>query len=135
MSRFRISQKATTELRLLSLLRSGGLTGWRRNYPLPGKPDFVFPAERLVLFVDGCFWHGHQCGRNLTPKRNAPYWLEKILRNRRRDLTITGALRREGWTVLRIWECRLNRQPTACLTRVALALARRRNCAGRRLLP
>jgi DNA mismatch endonuclease (patch repair protein) len=81
MSRIRSSGTKTTEERLAGLLRKAGLKGWRRQWPLPGKPDFAWPRDKVALFVDGCFWHGHNCGRNLTPKRNAQAWKEKIDNN------------------------------------------------------
>ena len=51
----------STELRLISLFKEFGITGWRRNYPVKGRPDFVFLNRRIAIFVDGCFWHGHEC--------------------------------------------------------------------------
>jgi DNA mismatch endonuclease (patch repair protein) len=75
---------------------------------LPGKPDLVFPARRKVIFVHGCFWHGHDCkaGRK-QPKTNADYWTVKLGRNRARDLANQALLREHGWDVLVIWECRI----------------------------
>jgi DNA mismatch endonuclease, patch repair protein len=118
MSRIRSDRNATTELKLASLLRASRLRGWRRNYPLLGKPDFVFPKSKVAVFVDGCFWHGHDCGRNLKPKRNAPLWREKFAANRRRDARVTRALRGAGWRVIRIWECALTKRPNSCLARI-----------------
>lgn len=63
MAAVRSTGNRTTELRLASILRANGITGWRRHQPLPGKPDFVFRRERLAVFADGCFWHG--CPRHL----------------------------------------------------------------------
>src|SRR2546425_2156112 len=111
MSRVRSKGNATTELRMIQLLRSMKLRGWRRNYPLPGNPDFVWAHAKLVLFVDGCFWHGHACGRNLKPRRNAELWEQKIEENKRRDRRVTRLLRSEGWTVVRVWECQLRKHP------------------------
>ena len=122
MSRVRSSRNITTELTLLTLLRAAKLSGWRRNYPLSGKPDFVFSGAKLAVFVDGCFWHGHGCGRNLTPKRNVAAWREKIRINQRRDRRITRKLRASGWSVVRIWECALARRPEACVRRVRRVL-------------
>lgn len=102
MSRIRGKHNATTELKLVSLFRVARVRGWRRNFPLPGKPDFVFPKSKLAVFVDGCFWHGHGCGRNLKPKCNASLWREKFATNRRRDARVTRALRGAGWQVIRI---------------------------------
>ncbi len=118
MSRIRGSGNATTELRLIALLRAARVTGWRRRYPLPGKPDFTFPLSRLALFVDGCFWHGHDCGRNLTPKRNAAFWQNKVARNQRRDRVVGRQLRALGWRVIRVWECALARDPSRFLARL-----------------
>jgi DNA mismatch endonuclease (patch repair protein) len=118
MSRIRSSQNQTTELRLIALLRNAEIHGWRRNYHLPGKPDFVFLNAKLAVFVDGCFWHGHDCGRNLRPKRNAVAWRTKIDGNRRRDRLNGRVLRAAGWSVCRIWECSLAKQPAACLHRI-----------------
>jgi DNA mismatch endonuclease (patch repair protein) len=118
MSRIRSSQNATTELRFLVLLRTAKITGWRRNYPLTGKPDFTFPKSKLAVFIDGCFWHGHDCGRNLTPKLNVDAWRRKFARNQARDLMVTRNLQRKGWKVIRIWECVLAKKPNQCLKRV-----------------
>jgi DNA mismatch endonuclease (patch repair protein) len=109
MSRIRSSLNATTELKLLSLLRAARLKGWRRNYPLPGKPDFTFPKSKLVVFVDGCFWHG--CPIHETkPKSNRVFWNRKLSGNKKRDRMVTRTLRKTGWRVLRIWEHQLARK-------------------------
>ncbi len=97
---------ATTELRLAAALRFFGLSGWRRHLPLPGKPDFAWRKERLVVFVDGCFWHGcPRCYR--APTHNAAFWKAKVEGNQRRDRRVTRQLRERGWSVIRIWECRV----------------------------
>ena len=75
---------------------------------LPGKPDLVFPARRKVVFVHGCFWHGHDCERGARqPKANADYWRTKIQRNRQRDRNSTEELKAKGWKALTLWECEL----------------------------
>lgn len=75
---------------------------------LPGAPDLVFPKYRAVLFVHGCFWHGHSCKRGArVPKSNAAYWRDKIARNRARDRAACAALRKSGWRVKISWECYL----------------------------
>ena len=73
---------------------------------LPGKPDLVFPNQRKVIFVHGCFWHLHRCryGR-VKPATNVRFWTEKRTKNRERDRRIRGILRRKGWEVLTVWEC------------------------------
>lgn len=80
-----------------------------RGYPkLPGSPDFLLRDLRTVMFVHGCFWHGHGC-RKISPKTHRAYWREKITRNQRRDQRVRRALNRLGWTVLTIWECQIAR--------------------------
>lgn len=75
---------------------------------LPGKPDLVFPGRRKVIFVHGCFWHGHDCARgSRQPKQNAEYWRSKISRNVARDAASLEALSAQGWQARVIWECEL----------------------------
>lgn len=75
---------------------------------LPGKPDLVFHSRRKVIFVNGCFWHGHDCHRGARmPKSNRAYWERKISRNRERDVQSLSELKRKGWSVLTIWECQM----------------------------
>jgi DNA mismatch endonuclease (patch repair protein) len=72
---------------------------------LPGTPDLVFPRLRRVVFVHGCFWHGHSCQKGRMPKSNSSYWTAKRTRNITRDRQSTRKLRRAGWRVLTVWEC------------------------------
>lgn len=74
--------------------------------------------------MDGCFWHGHACGRNLTPKNNAEHWNRKIEATRRRDATVREDLRVKGWTVVGVWECQLKREPAECADLIRTALTR-----------
>ncbi len=108
MSRIRGSGNRDTELRLIQLFREHRIGGWRRNRPLFGKPDFVFPKNRVAVFVDGCFWHGCPKPKHSPmPKNRAEWWAAKLQRNRERDLLVTRTLRKQGWRVTRIWECDL----------------------------
>lgn len=66
----------STELRLIAVFKKNKITGWRRHYPVKGHPDFVFPKEKIAVFVDGCFWHGHDC-RNTRPDAHQEYWDKK----------------------------------------------------------
>ncbi|MDR3031324.1 MAG: very short patch repair endonuclease [Holosporales bacterium] len=100
------SKNKSTELRLISIFNELQIKGWRRNYKIKGKPDFVFQKARIAVFADGCFWHGHNC-RNTTPKDNDNYWSAKISRNKKRDQDITKYLEQKGWKIIRIWECEL----------------------------
>ncbi len=126
MSLVRSTGNRTTEGRLAALLREASLAGWRRHQNLPGRPDFVWRRAKVAVFVDGCFWHGHDCGKNVTPKTNARSWQEKIERNRARDRKVARALRKEGWTVIRIWECQLKKSPGRCLARIRNAINKMR---------
>ena len=122
MSAIRSKGNETTEQKFARLLRREHVTGWRRHLPLPGKPDFVFLKQRVVVFVDGCFWHGcPKCYRR--PTSNTSYWDEKLRKNVARDNSRRGRLRRNGWRVLRIWEHSLKSNPDACVRRVAKTLS------------
>ena len=106
MKHVRSKGNKSTELKLIEVFRSLGIKGWRRNYSVVGHPDFVFPKRRVAVFVDGCFWHGHDC-RNTRPIDNAEYWEKKRQRNIEHDRLVTAMFERRGWTVIRIWECEL----------------------------
>jgi len=100
MSRIRGHGNKETELALIKLFRLNKITGWRRHWPLFGKPDFVFPKLKIAIFVDGCFWHC--CPRHSNmPANNRPFWRQKLDANRRRDRLVTRTLRRRGWRVVR----------------------------------
>lgn len=135
MARIRSRDNKQTELVLAGWFRAAGITGWRRQMvlPLPSapmsrcthvRPDFVFPKERVAVFVDGCFWHG--CPKHSPPSRwlrkssmpavvgpgkagqaqrsGKRFWRTKLALNQRRDRIVNRALRRAGWRVVRIWE-------------------------------
>jgi DNA mismatch endonuclease (patch repair protein) len=109
MSKVRSKGNKSTELRLIEVFVEQGIKGWRRNYPVKGHPDFVFPQKRIAVFVDGCFWHGHDC-RNTRPKQNEDFWSAKRERNMARDKAVTEVFEKRGWTVLRVWECELKKK-------------------------
>lgn len=89
---------------------------------LPGKPDLVFARRGAVVFVHGCFWHGHDCARGARrPAANRDYWARKIARNRARDAANREALEAMGWRVLTVWECEL-RDADAAIARLVAAL-------------
>lgn len=81
---------------------------FRVNHPrLPGKPDVVLRKYRTVVFVNGCFWHGHDCGAYRPPKTNEEFWTRKIVRNRERDREEQRQLAQMGWHCITVWECEL----------------------------
>ena len=101
MSKVRSDGNKSTELKLIRYFSEKNIKGWRRHYKVKGHPDFVFPARRIAVFVDGCFWHGHDC-RNTRPADNADYWQKKRRRNMERDRAVTLLFEKRGWTVCRI---------------------------------
>jgi DNA mismatch endonuclease (patch repair protein) len=126
MAKVRGRGNATTEGALAGVFRAEGHAGWRRQVVLRGvrrdgsawrvRPDFVFRARRLVVFVDGCFWHG--CPRHGTrPQDNRGFWLKKFRANRVRDRCNTRDLRGAGWRVVRLWEHELKPKARAALIR------------------
>jgi len=101
-----VKGKGTSLERQLSAMLAGmGLSGWKKNVGvITGKPDVVFLQERVLIFIDGCFWHGcPHCNRKL-PKTNREYWERKIKRTIERDKRNTKDLVENGWRVMRIWE-------------------------------
>lgn len=114
MSKVRSKNNKSTELKLIQIFQDNNIKGWRRNYPVKGHPDFVFLDKKIAVFVDGCFWHGHDC-RNTRPSDNAEYWNKKRERNIRHDKEVTTLFEQRGWTVIRIWECELNRKNRSAL--------------------
>lgn len=114
----------STEMRMVTLFREYGITGWRRHQSLPGRPDFIFRKEKVAIFVDGCFWHGcPRCYR--APATRKKFWAAKIGENRRRDRRVSRELRSAGWSVLRVWECSLRKRPEAVLARILRKLEER----------
>lgn len=88
------------------LLHARGYRFRLHRRDLPGAPDLVFPGRRAVIFVHGCFWHGHECARGArVPKTNADYWIAKIARTRVRDAHALEALAALGWRAHVVWEC------------------------------
>ena len=91
-------------------LFSKGLRYRKNVSKLPGKPDIVLPKYKTVVFVNGCFWHKHDCGRFVMPSSNVEYWTRKIEGNVQRDKTNKTQLENLGWKVLVIWECKLKKK-------------------------
>ena len=119
MAQVKSTGNKSTEKKLLEALRENGIAGWRRTYPLFGKPDFVFREKRIAVFVDGCFWHGHPTKCRI-PDTNREYWEMKISQNKERDRLVTATLRKKGWKVMRIWEDSIKKQSTISRLRKAL---------------
>lgn len=96
------------EIAVRRMLRAAGIGYRLGGQGLPGKPDIVMQGRRTVVFVHGCFWHGHDCARgSRKPKANADYWTAKLARNVARDREVGARLTNEGWRVITVWECDL----------------------------
>lgn len=109
MSRIR-STDSKPEVMVRKYLFSKGLRYRKNVKELPGKPDIVLPKYKTVVFVNGCFWHGHSgCKYYVIPKTNTDYWLNKIKRNISRDAEAYEKLCMSGWNVLIVWECELKK--------------------------
>lgn len=88
-------------------LFSQGFRYRKNDKRYPGKPDIVLPKYKTVVFIHGCFWHGHSCKKGHVPQSNIGFWQTKLLKNRERDLRNEAALADLGFRVLTVWECEL----------------------------
>lgn len=104
MSRIR-GKDTRLEVRLRTALHAKGFRYRLHDKRLPGKPDLVFPGRKAVIFVHGCFWHGHDCHLFRLPKTNTEFWRGKIAANRSRDSNQLDSLASDGWSCLVVWEC------------------------------
>lgn len=118
------SRDTSPELAVRYALHRQGFR-YRLHYAdLPGSPDIVFPGRHCVVFVHGCFWHGHWCRRGARiPVTNRDYWEQKIAKNRLRDSAALAELRRLGWAALVVWECEVQSKTMA--SRLRRFVARR----------
>jgi DNA mismatch endonuclease, patch repair protein len=106
MSRIRCAN-TKPELKIRRLVHAMGYRYRLHRADLPGKPDLVFPGRKKVIFVHGCFWHQHDCGRYKMPKSRNDFWDPKLARNKERDLENLSKLRASGWKYHLVWECEL----------------------------
>ena len=107
------------EITLRRALREAGLSGYRLQWKVPGRPDIAYPGRKVAIFVNGCFWH--MCPRcNLPlPRSNQDYWIPKLRRNKERDSEKREALEETGWTVITVWECEIRTEIGAVVGRIA----------------
>lgn len=109
MSRIR-SKDTGPEIRIRKALHAKGFRFRKNVASMPGTPDVVLPKYRTVIFVNGCFWHGHEgCSKFVMPKTNVEFWENKIRRNRERDLLNCQRLESLQWNVIDVWECELSK--------------------------
>ena len=104
------SGSTTPELQLRRSLWRQGFRYRINDKRLPGRPDIVFSKYRTVVFVHGCFWHGHKdCKYYTVPKTNTEFWVAKVARNQERDQEVWRKLEAKGWNVIIVWECQLKK--------------------------
>lgn len=116
MSRIR-GKDTKVEMKLRKLLHQKGIRSYRLQYDLAGKPDIVFPRKKVVVFVDGCFWH--KCPLHFVqPETRKDFWMKKIESNVLRDKNIDEKLKEDGWVVLRFWEHEIKQSPDEVLSRI-----------------
>ena len=117
MSRVKHHRTAPEE-KVAGLLKKLGISYRRNVKSLPGQPDFVINSAKTAIFVHGCFWHDHpNCKLARRPKTNKNFWLRKAVDNRKRDLRKNHLLRKDGWHIITIWQCKL-RRPDYVLNRL-----------------
>jgi len=105
------------EIKLRKLLWSAGIRGYRVHYNLPGKPDIVFVKKKIVIFIDGCFWH--KCPIDFQePETRKEFWMKKINSNVERDERNNRQLSDAGWTIIRIWEHEMRKEPEKVVQRI-----------------
>lgn len=122
MSRIR-SKDTQPELIVRSILHRLGYRFSLQCKDLPGRPDIVFPKYRVVLYVHGCFWHAHRgCRSFVIPKTRRTFWMRKFRDNVARDRLNVSRCRKQGWRVLTVWECQIERNPIGVLKRVCVFL-------------
>jgi DNA mismatch endonuclease, patch repair protein len=112
-----LSKNTKPEMVVRRLVHGLGYRYVLHDKRLPGSPDLVFPARRQVVFVHGCFWHRHDCGRGFQPKSNATFWEAKLEGNKARDKRHLAALKSLGWRVLVVWECSTDERSLDALAR------------------
>jgi len=115
------SKNTSPELKLRKAMLKAGLRGFKMHPKMLGNPDFVFPKQKVIIFVDGCFWHGYNWKKlGKVPPRK--YWQKKILGNMARDKKYNRLLRREGWKVLRFWEFEIKIALALCIIKIEYIL-------------
>lgn len=118
------------ERRLRSALWAAGARGFRVQSRLPGKPDVVFPVEKMAVLVHGCFWHGCPICELPRPKANAEFWAAKLAQNQSRDQAVEQQLREQGWEVVVVWEHALRSDTPAVAADLMRLRGVRRSAAG-----
>jgi DNA mismatch endonuclease (patch repair protein) len=99
------------EILVRKFLFSNGFRFRKNDSRFPGKPDIVLPKYKIIIFVNGCFWHGHQdCKKSKLPTTNVEFWLKKIEGTKQRDIKNINELKESGWKIITIWECEIKNE-------------------------
>ena len=117
------SRDTSPEIMLRSLLHAHGYRFRLHRVDLPGKPDIVLPKYRTVVYVHGCFWHGHTCQKGRRPGTNTGYWNQKLERNKLRDRKNLRACRDAGWNPVVVWACQM-KNPEKVMQRLSKLLTK-----------
>ena len=119
-----LSTNTGLEITFKKHMRSGGIKGSRKGIKVVGKPDFIFPASKVAVFLDGCFWHGcPECYKE--PATNKTFWKNKISKNKKRDKEVNRLLKKDGWKVKRVWGHQIKKTPVSCVSTLKRILAKR----------
>ncbi len=132
MSRIRGKDTKPEEL-VRKYLFSQGFRYRKNDSRLPGRPDIVLSKYRTVVFVNGCFWHRHDCRYFVWPKNNADFWKEKIDRNVARDRMVINTLKELGWKIIIIWECELKHNKDQVLEKIKHDICNRESETEKRM--
>jgi DNA mismatch endonuclease, patch repair protein len=120
MSRIR-AKNTGPEAKIRKLLSAKRIRGYRLHYNLPGKPDIVFTKKKIAIFIDGCFWH--KCPVDYQdPETRKEFWMKKIQSNVDRDKKVNEQLKNDGWTVIRIWEHEIRKEPEKAVKKIIRSL-------------
>jgi DNA mismatch endonuclease (patch repair protein) len=115
MSRIR-SKDTKPEMLVRRFLHANGFRYKLHDKTLPGKPDIVLPKYKTVIFIHGCFWHGHErCKYYIVPKTRTEWWLNKLKRNKCNDAIAINNLKRDDWNIITLWECQLKKPVLAAV--------------------
>ena len=114
------SKNTKIECILGSAMRKKGLR-YKAHYNIVGTPDMAFPNRRTAVFVDGDFWHGYRF-KALKPKLKNKYWIDKIVRNMKRDKEVNRTLKEQGWKIVRLWGHEVLKDPLVCVAKIKLKM-------------
>lgn len=121
MSKIR-GKDTSIELKVRSYLHANGFRFRVNDRRYPGTPDIVLPKYKTIIFVNGCFWHGHRCKYSRIPHSNIDFWTEKINKNIARDEKVKESLTKMGWSVIVVWECELENEYENTMSRIRFFL-------------